>query len=553
VKLLKIGRPIRVAGVLLLALQAVAWQDHKQQKAATPEWTIAGTISDSSDSTPLTDATVVLHGPNYISLSTATDSSGHYSIVGTEPGSYQVSAKKKGYGSNAALPVYKTLSLAPGLPAGHADLTLDPEALISGRVLNSNKEPLPAVNVTAMVRSFSAGRVVLQSVAFAQTNDRGEYSLTGLLPANYLVRAVAPIENSLERPEGIDGSRKTVPQRTGLARAAYYPSVPSATAAAQIRLRAGEERTSVDIALATTEVHCVIGSAPVAASHLGGRVAVSISELVEGRTQGVASGNLSRSAFGLCGLERGAYQLNLYVFASNDGSSPLESMLTTPFEVGREDLDLGVLQPQPAAPMPGKAQLIGVKQGSEIPVGVKVRLMPRNRPLSVGEKLASVAMDPRGDFQFPAVLPGDYDLMVSGLPTGYYIESISQLGRDCVSSGVSPAAGPIRIELSADGASVGGRTVDRENNVVSDAVVLLIPENRGQTAIAVSDQGGAFRLDGAFPAGDYRLLAFVGIRPDEAQDPDLLRRYLGSALDVALGPGGVKSLTVQVRRIVPGY
>lgn len=549
---MKTFRVVQRIGIVVstFAFQAAAWQDSRTPQINIPEWTVDGVISDSSNSARLTDARVTIRGTQGALVGT-TDSSGRYSISGAAPGVYSVSAAKKGYGASAALPTYKTLSLAPGLKIGQVNLSLDPEGVIFGRVLDANKQPIAAAPVVAKIRVFTRGKVSYQTAAYAETNDRGEYRLTGLLPAAYFVAAVPPIDKPVERARSMQAPETQGSVRIGLVRGAYYPGVQSATAASAVRLHPAEERGPVDILFGNTEVHCLRASAP--AVSRDGRLSLSLVELVEGRPQGVAAGALSGGSFEVCGLDRGAYELNLYVFASNNPSSRPASMAIVQFDVGREDVDLGVLRPQPQAAMSGKAELSGTKQGSDFPTGVTVRLMPQRRSIGIGEKLGPERVNGDGSFQFPATYPGDYDLTVAGLPAGFYVRTISQSGRDCAAVGVNPAAGPIRIDIATDGGFVSGRAVDAENSPVADAVILLIPLSGAQTTVASSDQGGGFTLSGSFPPGDYRLLAFTGVRPDEAQDLDLVRRYLGSATEITMGPGEVKALTVEVRRAAPAY
>lgn len=545
-----VAQIVKLVAIGALSSRAAAWQNSKNQQSRTPEWTLTGTVLDSSDATPLIDARVTVRGPKGTALAAGTDSSGRYTLSGNLPGTYRLSAVKKGYGSNAVLAPYKTLSLVPGTVV-HADLALDRGATIGGRVLNSNKEPIPGAFVVAKIRTFAEGRAVYQTVDSAQTNGRGEYQLTGLPPAAYFVGALQPIAESLEET-GQTGAKRLMP-RMGLVRQAYYPGVQGITAASSIRLHPAEERSPFDIVLGNTEVHCVSASVPELATGGHGRMNLSIAELIDGFVQGVASADLSRERFEVCNLESGAYQLNLYVFAANERSSPLASMLTVQFEVGREDVDLGALQPQPAVVVQGQAHLSGPKQQDQVPGGIAVKLSPRRRSMAVGEQLGPEGVGSNGVFQLPPTLPGDYDLSVDGLPPGYYVQSVSQAGRDCAALGVNPAAGPISLDVATGGGALGGRTVDSENNPVPDAVVLLVPRHGAKTAIAASDQNGSFRLEGSLPPGDYRLLAFTGLRPGDAQDPDLIRRYLGSATDVAMGPGEAKSLTIQVRRVSAGY
>jgi len=75
-----------------------------------------------------------------------------------------------------------------------ADLAfrLTPASTISGRVLDSNGEPVPGVTVQALRSSYDAtGKRTLQPVASDRTNDLGEYRIYWINAGRYFVSANA--------------------------------------------------------------------------------------------------------------------------------------------------------------------------------------------------------------------------------------------------------------------------------------------------------------------------------------------------------------------------
>jgi hypothetical protein len=106
---------------------------------------------------------------------------------------------------------------------------------------------------------------------------------------------------------------------------------------------------------------------------------------------------------------------------------------------------------------------------------------------------------------------------------------------------VRAGGGGLTIVLGADGPSLAGQAVDKENRPVANAsVVLLAP---GQVLSTVTDQNGQYALNN-MPPGDYRLMAFADGQDSDVADPSFLQANLGKAVEVSLAPGERKNLSV---------
>jgi len=114
---------------------------------------------------------------------------GGYRIVVNAPG-YVIQtygAKTVGVGSSARGTV---ISLAPGQSVREITVRLTAASTISGRVTSSNGIPLSGMDVHALRVAYdSSGSKTLVSDSGSQTDDRGEYRLTGMAPGRYYVRA----------------------------------------------------------------------------------------------------------------------------------------------------------------------------------------------------------------------------------------------------------------------------------------------------------------------------------------------------------------------------
>ena len=72
------------------------------------------------------------------------------------------------------------------------DVSLVPTAVISGRVVDFEREPVPDARVRAYAMLHRGERVILSPVARARADDLGEYRLYNLVGGKYIVSASPP-------------------------------------------------------------------------------------------------------------------------------------------------------------------------------------------------------------------------------------------------------------------------------------------------------------------------------------------------------------------------
>jgi hypothetical protein len=140
------------------------------------------------------------------SMTTTSGPDGRFSFTQVRAGNWCIGAAKAGGGLS---PVeyrqrgYKsrglTVPIADNEQIRNIALMMPRTGSISGRVLDSDGEPMVHARVQAMEAFYQDGRKRLYSLNIVQTNDRGEFSLSWLPPGEYYVSAV---------PE--DPSRRTV-------------------------------------------------------------------------------------------------------------------------------------------------------------------------------------------------------------------------------------------------------------------------------------------------------------------------------------------------------
>src|ERR1051326_1631102 len=128
------------------------------------------------------------------SHSVTSDAGGRFEFKGIPPGRYRLIVKHEGflsqaYGQRRPDDPGALLSLRPGTILKDFVFRMTPWAVITGRVINDDGDPLPWVQVRAMRESYVDGKRSLSAETTVPTDDRGEYRIFGLRPGRYLIQA----------------------------------------------------------------------------------------------------------------------------------------------------------------------------------------------------------------------------------------------------------------------------------------------------------------------------------------------------------------------------
>src|SRR5207237_2109676 len=130
------------------------------------------------------------------SYSATSDTSGRFNIPGIEPGKYRLSATRTGfvaleYGARDYAQGGTTLALDPRQRMGDVTVRMTPNGVITGHVVDEDREPVAFLQVQAMRYRYSQGRKQLVPFGSANTNDIGEYRIFGLPPGRYYISVSA--------------------------------------------------------------------------------------------------------------------------------------------------------------------------------------------------------------------------------------------------------------------------------------------------------------------------------------------------------------------------
>jgi Carboxypeptidase regulatory-like domain len=210
--------PVRVQDRSTAANSATNSTDDKKQTA-----TVAGTVVRQGTDEPLRKARVVLfleghRGENDLDAVTAAD--GKFVFDSVAPGAYELQVNHDGYvtksygeeGHDDAI-----LTLAAGQKLEDLIFRLQKCAVITGRVVDEDGDPVYGINVEVGPNKKHRGKWNPQLGGGAETNDLGEYRVFNLQPGEYLICAAPPIvpevvaraEASAVSPKAVSPPRST--------------------------------------------------------------------------------------------------------------------------------------------------------------------------------------------------------------------------------------------------------------------------------------------------------------------------------------------------------
>lgn len=538
---------IQLGWLPLAALGVLAW-------GQTPSPTsISGRILSTAGA-PLKGASVRLQPsaqprlgePAATTYAVETGDKGEFRIENVLPGRYRLNAELTGYVRGFYLaPITNSpeITITANDPAQTIELRLAPEAIISGRVTNSDGKPFSGATVNLYRWNYTPpGRRQLLGAGRTQAGADGAFLIRGLSAGAYYVTAQDPNPLFSARDEA---AYNAIIQRGRQARAdsapeeqnvvTYYPNGIDESAAVPIRLEAGASFPAADIQIQKVRVFGISGRVvdsvtgkPVAEADVNEYPADAQMDLRDLGRQ-VRTG--ADGAFSIGRLAPGEHILN--VFARQVVSPNLKSVI-----VVNKDVDDLTLEVHPGFDVAGQVSFS--EAGPVLPARPMVTLR-RVSLAPIGSPAGPVSQD--GNFSVTGVTPGLYEVALSPIPDGAYIQSVRLDNQDVTGRQVTVSPGArLEIVLSPRAAQVGGTVRDREGKAMPGATVTLWkpgfppPALYDATRVTQTGADGRFAFSGV-PPGEYRLAAWDQIENGLAQYPPFRIQFDSSSTQVKLAEG----------------
>ena len=201
-------------------------------------------------------------GPIALPPQSMTDQNGRFVFNGVAAGQYRLDVQKTGFASSldpTARP--QTYTVAAGQALDTITIVLQRGAVISGKVIDQNGEPvtearLVALRLINLPNGVAAPRLIPAAMQGPQqTNDLGEYRVAGLAAGEYYV-AVVPRSMTFGGPSGpASGSGGGAQAMT----TTFYPGTADQAGALPIRVAAGAEVSNIVFTLQTAPAFRVSG------------------------------------------------------------------------------------------------------------------------------------------------------------------------------------------------------------------------------------------------------------------------------------------------------
>ncbi|OLE47258.1 MAG: hypothetical protein AUG46_07060 [Acidobacteria bacterium 13_1_20CM_3_58_11] len=510
---------------LILVPIACAIQASPPEQASTPS--IQGKVLEEPEGPPIRKANVQLYGrksPTVSNYSAISDVQGQFTIDGVQPGQYVVVVERPGFvQSNRRI----TISVEPGSGKNALILHMQPAAVITGKILDLDGDPIGGVSVTATRAGSMGAERNSRNYGNAATNDLGEFRISNLRAGRYKITASPP--QTSQPPENKNGKDPSIFLTT------HYPGVLDEDHAVAVEIHAGGE-TRINFGLLTGRAYRVSGSVTGVPSK-GGMAQIMLQPKGRGGSPGAPQELGEGGRFEFANVLPGSY-VAMLVMVTFEGGQPAIRMLRLgqPIEVSNAHVEGLQLQPEAGGQVRGKfsldtgqkfdwTQLIVTLVSVEEQGGDLVREGAMDLPTS-----SNVNSD--GTFELKNVPGGNYQLVVvarsNDLPD-YITKSVNLDGRDVADSGfpILPET-YLDVVISANGASITGKVVDGNGQPVANATVVDVPSAEHRTRSDLfqrdtTDESGHFSLRGLNP-GKYTVLAFEELQEDVRQ-ADFMKSY----------------------------
>ena len=521
------------------------------------------------------DPPPMIYQPNQVPRGYS-DNAGKFVISNLSPGGYQLWITAAGYvpqtyGAKTAGGMLsstgKVVSLVSGQKAGGITVRLIAASTISGRVVSISGDPLSGMSVNAVQSGYDSSgmRIFVPVSGGTETDDRGEYRISGIPPGRYYLRAASPdskLPNELRRQIG------RPPVSSGAYAAMYYPGVADVSGASFVEAREREDIRAINFVLPRLQtfrirghvldatgkpliqamshaenenapIRPMIGLMPIEADFFTGSSA-SV-------TPYCGTGPLCQNvdgAFDMTDVAPGYYWISAQIsqpltpeqrkLLETPGADP--SLLPQPqravaaVRVTNSDVDGVELRFYSKLSMTGQVLIDDSNLTAQTGLD-SIRIGLRQSIAGVMGPVQNAVLDGQGRFSTGSLLPGDYRLDVRDLPPEVFIIDARLGDRDVSTELIRITAPPteeLNIHLSAKSGNVQGVVLGSNSKPVANATIVLIPINESNRPDrykkAASSPDGRFQIQGIAP-GEYSAYSWEAIDENAWFDPGVLRQF----------------------------
>lgn len=471
-------------------------------------------------------------------LAVLTDDEGKFRFDSVPPGDYRVVSSRTGFiaarRSGAA-----TISVSPGGRVSNVTHALLPQAVLAGRVVDEDGEPVQGAQIQVLNRRTQRGVLNWVGMRGNATNDLGEFRIAGVQPGKVILQVTPPGMRRGAPP--VSGQAQTEGPTRGYV-TMFYPGVLDPSQALTLDVKPGMELANLDIRLRRTEVYRITGRVLDVGGDPLQRFTVNATRRDQGGGAGLAgfAGGARRDgAFVIENLPPGDYNVTVRKL----GGGPQNMAVgTARVGVGSSDVEGLVVQVSEGFTVTGKVEVAGQAAAPVQAQSLRVSLLPAEAGMMlIGMRPAQPAED--GSFTLQGVAPGKYRIPAA-TAQGVYLAQVLVGGQDYFGKELDLTGGvpgPVRLIYRTDVASISGAVEVSDSKPLTPPVAVIVPADPElRAAIAPKqadvDDAGSFRFDGLRP-GEYLLWVFDDADLNEMSDADFLLTVQEKAVRVRAEAG----------------
>lgn len=518
---------------------------------------IKGRVTAVDSGRPIRRVQIRLSSPDLTeSKSMSTTAEGIFEFKDLPAGRYTVSADRPGflrlqYGQRRPGEPGRPLQVADGERITDADIALPRTSTISGRVTDEVGDPLPAVSIFPTQWRFFRGKRQLVRVsggiAFNETDETGQFRITGLEPGDYFVMGTTRTTWT------VDGKPN---ERIGFL-PTFAPGTANAAEALRVRVGVGQDLNIGDFALVPGRVATIAGTAVKADGQPLTGETVNRSQVFEGpggsSSFGMAGAKVNPDGtFLIKDVAPGEYRLTIR--APAEKGSPVVEGATVTVSVMGEDVTGVTLVAGSGGGLSGR---VVTDTGAPLAMSDQQRMRVSVRPLDPSSTYSYFDNDngrvrDDGTFEVNGVF-GMNRVTVGPLAQGWALKSIEYQGKDFADVPVD-IRGAERLDgltviLSKNLPALRGTLLD-DRQQPAEGTVLLFPEDHRKwaeesrlTRTTRPDLKGAFEFRNVIP-GDYLVVPLAYVRDGDWADPEFLENLRDKAKRVRVDESGAPALAL---------
>jgi Carboxypeptidase regulatory-like domain len=505
----------------------------RQQGPLKTDCAADGYVVNGVTGEPIARARVTLMGGRGLS-SVVADSSGHWSFSNAACGTVQIMASRPGFLNGnqmqqrmGAAP-FRPLVLTSGSPEHDIRIQLAPQAVIVGKVVDDQGDPVMNAQVNALTSRVVEGHRTFQPAGGSNTNDLGDFRIANQTAGKYVVCA---------RANGFGAESSALGE-------SCYPGPIEGGAASTMELPAGRE-TRVDFTLHEVPTVHVRGTITGLPKNRGAGISLVKRGNGMNGNQGPGGARQARidadgGSFDIAGVTAGAWLLSTDYYDTG-----VRLMARVPVDVGSSDLEGVAVHLDSGFKVTGAVRI--ESKAGNAPPGQQFNFNLRPaEPMGGGGQV--IWSQDHSTFTINDLMPGAYRFEAFP-PGGFFVKSATLAGRDILGEDVpiTQSAGPIDVVLSDDAGILDAQVTGVDDQAVQASWVMVM-QNGLRPHMARTGADGHIKMNGLAP-GDYRVYAWDDFQQVEYANPEWMQRYGGNGASVSVQAGQTAQVSLKQQNV----